>query len=467
MTPPSCGARSARATCPAPCSEDRTTFQAMEATLAYLLSAPPLIWQGNSVAPTLRSITIPVTATVVAGVVAERSVWGTVAKGAHCDLAAAVTGPIQAVIGRRLTLQLTACDADALPVTHSLPTPDDARRFTAQLSSAATPAPVQPGAQVGDHATVVPIGGGVHEVQVLIESGVGDYTLAVRLDGAAFSRDLVLAVSCPEGKEPLTDGHGCGCKPGSEPVDGVVGGATCEPCAAGHAKLRAGDTACETCRPGSHQPSIGALECALCDAGTYQPGDGAASCLACGVAQYSAEGATRCEQCGVGGATSGIDCGWEDHAKNAALGLAANGSEPRPGVLRGAKAGYWIDQVVTVANANATRGWQCLPAEACAGGIESECRIGHTHVICSRCESGYYREPSSGLCLRSPDGRLSAEAALPLGLLCAILFASTIGTLCTYCNHRQLRASSSLKESELPIPPWVNQQPEGRMRRET
>ena len=124
--------------------------------------------------------------------------------------------------------------------------------------------------------------------------------------------------------------------------------------------------------------------------------------------------------------------------------------------------GYWTDAIVTTDNANASLAFECSPAEACEGGFESRCRFGHGHVICSRCIDSFYQDPDSRLCQLSPSGRLPAASAIPIGAISTLLLSFVLGLLLMACNRRAVMRNKLLaKLAESPVPPWLQQQPEG------
>ena len=92
---------------------------------------------------------------------------------------------VQLIVGIGTSVPFTACDDEALPVAHGLPSPTDDRRFTASLGS--------------DGRQLIPtyyVGQGIYEAAVLASTH-GTRTLHVELNSTTAGGTLMLLAKCP------------------------------------------------------------------------------------------------------------------------------------------------------------------------------------------------------------------------------------------------------------------------------
>ena len=189
--------------------------------------------------PAARTQMLKVMLTVQAST--ERAVWGRVEGGMLCTQIAPTTLRVSAF--EQHTTPFTACDSDNLPVNHQLPSPIDARRFSARMDAA----------------------NGGNEVMSTEYQGQGIYNLPFTVPAhGAFAFQLQLSgldvgwldgdAMCAADRVPLPGGR-CGCRAGFfQPSEAEP----CEPCT--------------TVRTSSFEGAIGAAECDdACSHGYFWP----------------------------------------------------------------------------------------------------------------------------------------------------------------------------------------------------
>ena len=187
------------------------------------------------------------------------------------------------ILGSPTKLPFTACDADALPVSHRLPRAQvgdlqaDPREFTATMTRLAGEAY----SGYEPELFVFYANAGRYYVLVDVEAGLGEHVVSVSLDGESLLEPLTVNVVCPRGLVALAGNVSCGCEAGSYPAE-LGSEIPCLPCEVGTAKEDAGDDSCVPCRVGTFMGARGAQECLPCAPGSYAGGSGATSCDACG-----------------------------------------------------------------------------------------------------------------------------------------------------------------------------------------
>ena len=157
----------------------------------------------------VRNITMPVRAYVQAMPVAAFSTWGKVVSPSKCvEPAEGMAYPqtvidrvlpngllrgaaIQLLLGEEILLPFQSCDIDAIPITHSLPSPYDSRSFTAQLVPDDRGDAYDLGsAYSGKGAYLVRLG----------SLRLGSFALQLALDGVAVSASVPVLIVCPSGQ---------------------------------------------------------------------------------------------------------------------------------------------------------------------------------------------------------------------------------------------------------------------------
>ena len=167
-----------------------------------------------------QNITVPVLAYVQAMPVAAFSTWGEVASPSKCvEPAEGVAYPqtviervlpngllrgaaMQLLLGDEMFLPFQSCDIDAIPITHSLPSPYDSRSFTAQLVSDDQGAAYELGLTYS--------GKGAYLVR-LSSLRLGSFALQLALDGQAVSTSVPVLIVCPSGQYEDTKGLCASC----------------------------------------------------------------------------------------------------------------------------------------------------------------------------------------------------------------------------------------------------------------
>ena len=158
----------------------------------------------------VRNITMPVRAYVQAMPVAAFSTWGEVELPSKCvEPAEGVAYPqtvidrvlpngllrgaaIQLLLGDEILLPFQSCDIDAIPITHSLPSPYDTRSFTAQLVP-------DDSAEDAYDLGITYSGKGAYLVR-LGSLRLGSFALQLALDGTAVSTSVPVIIVCPSGQ---------------------------------------------------------------------------------------------------------------------------------------------------------------------------------------------------------------------------------------------------------------------------
>ena len=438
-----------------------------------------------------QNISVSVTAAVSSTVSAPMSVWGHTAEGMPCASAAFSAqgtlgaldaaasrrnGSLKLLLGSMFRVPFTACDVDALPVTHRLPRaaagdlPGDSRRFEASISRLEGPTSGEPPELFTRY-----VASGRYNVLGYVHSGLGEYTLDVHLEGEPIAASLPVEVVCqlglptPGSLYPMPNNETCGCDAGYEPLrtgDVGEGGDPCAPCAAGHFKSDRGIHSCSPCPSGSYQPLEGQPSCQACDRGKFASASGSTQCATCGPGTGSEEGARICDACPAGtfalggeescqpcqpgtanadegqaecarcaetfyagrGFTECRACGMEDYAQSTAKrGVGVAGCDV--GVINGTLAGYWAAHPLDELSGNSTRVWRCESEAACLGGANSTCREGHEGPVCAACKEGYYAD-RGGLChLCAEDDARGGDGAKALFLLMCMASGLLAGCL--------------------------------------
>ena len=98
---------------------------------------------------------------------------------------------IQLLLGEEILLPFQSCDIDAIPITHSLPSPYDSRSFTAQL----VPDDRGDAYDLG----ITYSGKGAYLVR-LGSLRLGSFALQLALDGVAVSASVPVLIVCPSGQ---------------------------------------------------------------------------------------------------------------------------------------------------------------------------------------------------------------------------------------------------------------------------
>jgi hypothetical protein len=173
------------------------------------------------------------------------------------------------------------------------------------------------------------------------------------------------------------------CKPGFTSNSSF---SPCEPCIPGTIKQNHGDNACVFCNPSTY--SISTTVCTSCPNGTVSiAGSSKVTDCKCdnGTFYRKNTGQFNCFKC-----PEGADC---------------NGT----GIYQlKALPGYWFDK-----NHNETF-YKCIPSFVCAGGLAESCRPGHTGLLCSSCNSTFYKYKNT--CLPCGD-----DTYITLGIVIGIV----------------------------------------------
>ena len=435
-----------------------------------------------------KTINISVTAAVSVMVAAPASVWGHVADGVLCepvynalgtpaldyDEAGRSNRSYEVLLGDLVRVPFTACDVDAIPVTHRLPRaevgdlPGDDRQFEPNIRRLSGPT-------AGDapELFIKYMASGRYHVLAMVHSGLGEHLLDVSLDGLAISFSLPVRVVChlgppaPGSLYPMPSNETCGCNRGFEPnppdaeeacspcpaghfkdargldscnpcpsgsYQSFEGQSTCLPCGRGTFTSGSGSEVCEPCGPGTGSepgsricdpcpPGTFALGgepyCPLCRPGTYSDDEGAVSCTRCAVNFYAGEGFTQCRACGM----------FDKYQTTVPTGVGIAGCDL--GVMNGTKPGFWAAQELNDESGNWSRVWKCETKGACLGGASSECREGHDGPLCDNCIDGFYQDDDK-LCHaceagNEPEGDGHAGRA-GFALVC-MLFGFTMGCI--------------------------------------
>ena len=397
----------------------------------------------------LKTINISVTAAVSVMVAAPDSVWGHVNDGMLCAPAYTALGTpaldddearrsnrsYEIVLGDLVRVPFTACDADAIPVTHRLPRaevgdlPGDARQFEPTIRRLAGPTD-----GIAPELFIKYMASGRYHVLAMVHSGLGEHLLDVSLDGLIISFSLPVKVVCHSGAltpgslYPMPSNETCGCNRGYEPAAADAEEA-CSPCPAGHSKSARGTDSCNPCPSGSFQPFEGQATCLPCERGTFTSGSGSEVCEPCGPGTGSEPGSRICDPCSPGSFALGgekycplcrpgtynedegqVSCtrctvnfySGEGYTQCRACGMVDKKQLTAPtgagiagcdlGVMNGTLSGFWAAHELTDETGNWTRVWKCETPGACLGGTNSECREGHDGPLCDNCVDGYYQD---------------------------------------------------------------------------
>ena len=435
-----------------------------------------------------KTINISVTAAVSVMTAAPASVWGHVADGVLCEPVYNALGTpaldyeeagrsnrsYEILLGDLVRVPFTACDVDAIPVTHRLPRaevgdlPGDDRQFEPNIKRLGGPT-------AGDapELFIKYMASGRYHVLAMVHSGLGEHLLDVSLDGLIISFSLPVRVVChlgppsPGSLYPMPSNETCGCNRGFEPNPPDAEEA-CSPCPAGHFKDARGLDSCNPCPSGSYQSFEGQATCLPCGRGTFTSGSGSEVCEPCGPGTGSEpgsricdpcppgtfalggepycplcrpgtysddEGAVSCTRCAVNfyageGFTSCRACGMFDKKQiTVPTGVGIAGCDL--GVMNGTKPGFWAAQELNEESGNWSRVWKCETKGACLGGSKSECREGHEGPLCDNCIDGFYQDDDK-LCHvceagNEPEGDGHAGRA-GFALVC-MLFGFTMGCI--------------------------------------
>ena len=170
------------------------------------------------------TITVPVTAYVQAEPVAAASTWGLVTSPATCaDPAEGVAysnsvykrgETVLLELGGEIYIPFQSCDVDAIPVTHSIPSPYDLREFGVTLVGGRG-GPNGRRLETTTNAMSITYSGlGAYRVRVTTP-GLGEFELRLTLDGQAVSQPLPIKIVCAATLFEDADGN---CKQCSENV---------------------------------------------------------------------------------------------------------------------------------------------------------------------------------------------------------------------------------------------------------
>ena len=405
-----------------------------------------------------RNVSVPVHAAVTANVSGAASVWGRASDGACAPLScsggarslnestgfACEDGRAMAIVqlGKPTRLPFTTCDVDALPVNHRLPLPPvggqegDPRALTVHVTPPVVdniPAP---------ETTLVYAGAGRYEVVLDVRHGLGEYSVALELDGEPLVPLPVLA-RCPTGLVPLPGNRDCGCDAGQEPA-GTGAAPPCRACPAGHSSLP-GATECHACAAGTYA-QLGML-CTDCPAGRFGALEAQADCETCERGTHAAGGAVACVPCGLRDP-------YQRTAESAGEFGAASpaGINCSMGVLHGTLPGHWASTILGEKPTNETRAWECEPREACLGGLNSTCSEGHQGVLCSGCKESHYLT-SGRLCVPF-SGEPPGEDALVGFALLQLGFFVLLGQCFVCCCWCFVQHEEHKIEKKKHMPPW-------------
>lgn len=378
------------------------------------------------------SFVLPVTLSVTARTHLPTSSWKVASRTAvehtasegvePCSRDYSVYRDVKVSVSHTFTFQ--ACDFEACPVDHQLPTSTDARRLAVELIKGSTPS--------AQDATIVYVREGVYDVNV-IAPAPGEFILVVRAhpDDGASAPVLVLNATCPLelGLVPMDMGDRCGCIPGTS----FLGGA-CVPCRPGTFSDTVGSE-CSESPPGSYAPE-GTAKPIPCRPGTFSEAPGISSmaeCKPCPPGEMSLPGMTSCVPCGGTAPLAALTAVTEpDYGP-----FIPRGIDCTRGILNGTLPGFWSQhRPLTVANVNASRTWACnsklVAPQSCLGGLESVCHEGHDPdwAMCARCLPGFYLDSETRLCAKSPDPEegdgLGIIVPLAIGALMLLFFSGLI-----------------------------------------
>ena len=306
---------------------------------------------------------IPVVLQIEARV--QYSQWGAVAAAvsgdalsrAPCGAAGSSSTPLAstvAVLGEEALFPFTACDADALPVAHALPTTSDPRSFAVTVRRKAD-------GSIHAARLLAQPNNGVYDVS-FTASLLGDYELTVSLDGAPPMANLTVSTECPRGQYPTPDGLHCGCP----------------------RRFRSVGDDCVMC-PTGYTTEVGDAECLRCDEGFY----------AAAVGNESRTSGVECHPC-----PEGATCPWDATLRTMLM-----------------QDNYWrltaeSDEVEKCDTKSGVNGSTTGP---CTGGGAAACAAGHGGPLCQVCvEDMHHIDAETGLCVDCPDSSVSAIQAVAM-----------------------------------------------------
>ncbi len=237
-------------------------------TAVYYFEVMDVKKEGRDYVTERRILPMPVSVEVRATVSAEASVWGGVDSG-RCGVEAHQT--LVLYHSRFSKVRFTACDADALPVNHQLPRPGarnvagDDRSFGVSIVRwpEVTPDSYKP---LTWKPVVVYVAAGRYDALVELNSGLGNYELALDLNGTETCQRQAVHVVCPPPLLPMPDLLSCGCEKGLYPTEF----GECLPCEEGYYKPFRGMDLCDACPVGTHQRVTGQTSCLNCARGSFQ-----------------------------------------------------------------------------------------------------------------------------------------------------------------------------------------------------
>eukprot|EP00966_Prymnesium_polylepis_P013977 322280-Prymnesium_polylepis.1 len=313
---------------------------------------------------TVKFFQVPVLLKLSALDDASTSTWGAIAapetEGAARASCVGVPLPSSAAtVDQEFRVPFTACDLDALPVAHALPSATDPRSFTATV--------LHDG--VTHTAAVLPDSYGLYRVIVASSrlTNLGAYVIQLHLATEAFGGgNFPFTAACPQGQVPDEADITCGCPRGSVLRDGV-----CRPCPAGYSA------------------AVGEVECRRCAEGYFNPA--ISSNATSGSANVSAAANVRCASCETLGDGQAAYCPWDATIETV---------RTRPN--------YWrltaqTDEVIKCLDT-----WSWPEVTPCAGGTFQNCTGGHEGVECKICSKDMHTVGDNGMCEQCPDGSIPA-----------------------------------------------------------
>ena len=246
-------------------------------------------------------------------------------RAGHAGCANISTPPVlQVHIGETAEQPFTACDLEALPVSHSLPSARDARTFVAKLARLGGKG--WPDAATATAQAVVYASAGVYEVSVVAPSDIGYHQLSLALDDEPIDSTVSVQVTStpgPNSTQPSsqaqlrsTPSHAAPHVARAPRVgrDHCVCAATCVQVLCPRALIELGDGASCGCEEGSYLKASG------------EELTGSETCERCLPYTYAARGQRECQPCG----------------KPSADGEDNEGMECEGGVLNGTRPNFWV-----------------------------------------------------------------------------------------------------------------------------
>ena len=132
-----------------------------------------------------------------------------------------------------------------------------------------------------------------------------------------------------------------------------------------------------------------------------------------------------------------VACGRRDAIQRTAESAGEYGDESpaglncSAGLLHGTLVGHWASVSLDAQPTNVTRAWECVPREACLGGLESGCRDGHEGMLCAKCNESHYLSRAK-LCVPYVGAPPDESAFAAFALLQLIVFG-LLGCCLTSC----------------------------------